>query len=47
MRGADISQPTLFITKTTEDFVPKEHPLRAIRTLVDEALSKLDRSLSV
>ena len=42
MRGADISQPTLFITKTVEDFVPKEHPLRAIRTLVDEALTELD-----
>jgi transposase len=42
MRGADVSQPTLFITKTVEDFVPKEHPLRAIRKLVDQALSELD-----
>lgn len=29
MRGADISQPKLFVTKTVEDFVPKDHPLRA------------------
>jgi transposase len=42
MRGADISQPTLFITKTVEDFVPKAHPLRSIRKLVDQALKELD-----
>ena len=42
MRGADISQPSLFITKTVEDFVPKEHPLRAMRKLIDQALSELD-----
>lgn len=42
MRGADISQPTLFITRTVEEFVPANHPLRAIRKLIDEALRDLD-----
>ena len=42
MRGRDFSQPKLFVTRTVEDFVPKKHPLRAIRTLVDEALKPLD-----
>lgn len=42
MRGMDVSQPTLFSTSTVEDFVPKKHPLRAIRLLVDEALTQLD-----
>ena len=42
MRGADISQPSLFITRTVEDFVPAHHPLRAIRRLIDEALHDLD-----
>lgn len=42
MRGADISQPKLFVTKTVEDFVPMDHPLRALRMLVDEALGKLN-----
>lgn len=42
MRGADVSQPTLFITNTVSDFVPKDHPLRKLRVLVDEALSSLE-----
>jgi hypothetical protein len=33
MRGADISQPSLFITRTVEDFVPANHPLLALRKL--------------
>lgn len=42
MRGADISQPKLFITNTVSDFVPKDHPLRTLRPLIDEALNTLD-----
>lgn len=42
MRGADVSQPSLFVTKTVEDFVPRDHPLRALRKLADEALADLD-----
>lgn len=42
MRGRDFSQPKLFVTRTVGDFVPKKHPLRAIRALVDEALKPLD-----
>lgn len=42
MRGVDISQPSLFVMKSVSDFVPQDHPLRALRTLVDEALGALD-----
>ena len=42
MRGVDVSQPKLFVTRTVADFVPKDHPLRAMRALVDEALESLD-----
>ncbi|OGI45648.1 MAG: transposase [Candidatus Muproteobacteria bacterium RBG_16_65_34] len=42
MRGADISQNALFVTATVENFVPLDHPLRALRNLIDEALKDLD-----
>lgn len=42
MHGADVSQPILFITRTVADFVPPDHPLRALRELIDEALASLD-----
>ena len=42
MRGQDISQSSLFITKTVASFVPAGHPLLAMRKLVDEALKDLD-----
>jgi transposase len=42
MRGADISQPSLFVARTVDDFVPKKHPLRAVRKLIDEALRDMD-----
>lgn len=42
MRGVDISQPSLFVARTVNDFVPKNHPLRSLRKLIDEALADLD-----
>jgi transposase len=42
MRGEDISQPKLFVTTTVTDFVPKNHPLRSLRKLLDAALEELD-----
>lgn len=42
MRGADITQESLFTVAKLDDFVPTDHPLRAVRTLVDIALKRLD-----
>ena len=33
MRGADITQESLFTVAKLDDFVPDDHPLRAIRSL--------------
>lgn len=41
MRGADITQESLFTVAKLDDFVPAEHPLRAIRTLADLALRRM------
>jgi transposase len=41
MRGADITQETLFTTAKLDDFVPDDHPLRAIRELTDRALRRM------
>ena len=43
MRGPDIQQDTLFNTVSPETRVPKDHPLRPIRQMVDAALKTLDR----
>lgn len=42
MRGDDIHQQELFSYGSLEDRVPADHPLRPIRTMVDEALRALD-----
>jgi transposase len=42
MRGSDGVQEALFTVAKLEDFVPAEHPLRAIRGLVNEALAGLN-----
>ena len=38
MRGADVTQEGLFVVKTTSDYVPAEHPLIAIRSILNTAL---------
>jgi transposase len=43
MRGSSDSLSPMFVYVTTEQFVPKRHPLRSLKPLVDSALSKLDR----
>jgi hypothetical protein len=42
MRGADTFTESLFTMRRLEDFVPADHPLRAVRALVNEALVKMD-----
>ena len=41
MRGADQKQEWMFSYISAEKRVPKEHPLRAIRTMVDVILNEL------
>ena len=43
MRGADTFTESPFMLHRLEDFVPSDHPLRAIRQMVNEALGKMDR----
>lgn len=38
MRGYDSRTEALFLYVTPESYVPKNHPLRAIRAMADEAL---------
>jgi transposase len=42
MRGEDTQQHDLFSYGSLEERVPLDHPLRPIRTMVDEALKSLD-----
>jgi transposase len=42
MRGEDLQQHELFSYGSLEERVPADHPLRPIRTMVDEALQALD-----
>ncbi len=42
MRGADITQEGLFVTKKTSDYIPADHPLIAIRTILNQALREMD-----
>ena len=42
MRGNDDMQEVLFTVTRLNDFVPMDHPLRPIGSLVSEALKKLN-----
>ena len=42
MRGADAMQEGLFTVAKLDDFVPQDHPLRAVRQLVNAALSEMN-----
>ena len=42
MRGPDAMQESLFTVAKLDDFVPADHPLRAIRVLVNEALAAMN-----
>lgn len=41
MRGADTFTEGLFTLKKLDDFVPADHPLRVIRTMVNKALAEM------
>jgi len=45
MRGMDRQQSSMFGYVSAERRVPRDHPLRAIRTMTDTALSELSASL--
>ena len=47
MRSPDAEQPSLFSYSQTADFVPGDHPLRRIRSLVDAALDSMGGTLTV
>ena len=42
MRGADTFTESLFTMRRLDDFVPADHPLRPIRVMVNQALTKMD-----
>src|ERR1044072_7447457 len=46
MRGADSHSESLFTTVKLEEFVPASHPLRPIRSWVNDALAKMDAKFS-
>lgn len=45
MRGADVQQPGMFSYVSVEDRVPRDHPIRKLRVLVDTILKEMDALL--
>lgn len=46
MRGADVTQESMFTYLTLTDYVPETHPLRPIREIVNTALREMDRTFA-
>lgn len=46
MRGADVQQRGMFSYVSVEDRVPRDHPVRKLRVLVDVILKELDAVLT-
>jgi len=46
MRGADVMQDALFTVRSLDSFVPKDHPLRPIREILNEALTEMDSAFA-
>jgi transposase len=46
MRGADTFIESLFTMRHLDDFVPQNHPLRAVRKMVNQALKNIESLLS-
>ncbi|MEI8152426.1 MAG: PhnD/SsuA/transferrin family substrate-binding protein [Hyphomicrobiales bacterium] len=47
MRGSDATSGSLFSYVVVEDRIPATHPLRPIRTIVNEVLASLDAELNL
>jgi transposase len=47
MCGGDAMQESLFTVAKLDDFVPTDHPLRAVRALVNDALTAMNAQFSV
>lgn len=45
MRGVDITQEELFSYRTLEERIPKHHPIRLFRSVVDVLLRSMDAEL--